>query len=223
MEVSMSKKIGVILAGNGYLDGAEIRESVLTLLAIDKCGGEVVMMAPDKPQHHVVDHMAGAEDNSSRNVLIESARIARGKIQNISEVNPDTLDALVMPGGFGVAKNLSNFAFEGAKGEMDTAIKDFILKIHNADKPIGVICISPAVICLALGDKNPEVTIGNDAGTAQAIEALGGKHIECKANEAHTDSKLKLVSTPAYMYDDAPIKDIAEGIEKCVQGVFELM
>ncbi|PIN84322.1 MAG: isoprenoid biosynthesis protein ElbB, partial [Nitrosopumilales archaeon CG11_big_fil_rev_8_21_14_0_20_33_24] len=142
---------------------------------------------------------------------------------DIKNINTTELDALVLPGGFGVAKNLSTLAFEGPNGQMDEEVKQVILDIHQKNKPIGVICISPAVICLALGDKHPEVTIGNDPGTIEAIEAMGGKHVECGPSEAHIDSRLKLVSTPAYMYDDAPIFEISKGIDKCIEGVFSFL
>ncbi len=219
----MAKKLGVILSGCGFLDGAEIRESVLTLLAIDKLGAKATVMAPNKNQHHTVNHSLGEQENGVRNVLIESARIARGEIQDISQCDPSSLDGLILPGGFGVAKNLSNFAFDGPNAEIEPLVEEFILKIHGASKPIGAICISPAVLCLALGDKGPEVTIGRDRVTAEAIEALGGKHIECNVDQAHVDRNLKIVSTPAYMYDDASLADVATGIEACVFEVLKFL
>lgn len=219
----MSKRVGVILSGCGYLDGAEIREAILTLLALDKRDAEIVMMAPDKKQHHVVDHLTGNEVKESRNVLEEAARIARGKIQKIEEVDPSSLDAVMMPGGYGVAKNLSSFAFKGPEAEMDESVKDFLLKLHKAHKPIGAICISPAVISLLFGKEGVELTIGDDASTVSAVEALGAKHFKCSVDEIHIDKKLKIATTPAYMFDDARVKDVAVGIDKCVAAVFEMM
>lgn len=219
----MKKKVGVILAGCGYLDGAEIRESVFTLLALDKNDAEAVIMAPNIEQHHTVNHLTGEEVNHSRNVLEESARIARGQIHDITKVNIDELDALVLPGGFGAAKNLSSLAFKGAEGKMNSDVQKVIEKIHKANKPIGAICISPAVLCLALGKEAPEVTIGNDIGTAQAIAIMGGKHINCEVDEIHVDKKLKIITTPAYMYDDAPISKVAVRIEKCVTEVMNFL
>lgn len=219
----MSKRVGVILSGCGYLDGAEIREAVLTLLALDKRDAEIVMMAPDKEQHHVVDHLTANEVKESRNVLTEAARIARGKIRKIEDIDPDSLDAIVMPGGFGAAKNLSDFAFKGPEGEMDASVKAMLLKVHKANKPIGAICISPAVISLIFGKEGVELTIGDDEGTAQAVESLGAKHFKCNVDEVHVDKKLKIATTPAYMFDDARVKDVAIGIDKCVEAVFGMM
>lgn len=216
------KKIGVILAGSGYLDGAEIREAVLSLLSIDKCGAQAVIFAPNKIQHHVVNHLDMSDQSGQRNVLEEAARIARGKVQDLKMANADELDALIIPGGFGVAKNLSTLAFDGPNGSIDEDFKKILLDMNHKGKPIGAICIAPAVICYALGQKGVEVTIGNDEGTAQAIEALGGKHFNCKANEIHIDGNLKVVSTPAYMYDDGKLSDIAEGIDKCVKTTLEM-
>ena len=217
------KNIGVILAGNGFLDGSETREAVLTLLAIDKLGANSVIMAPDIDQHHTVDHLTGNETKDTRNVLVESARIARGNIKNIKDVLIDDLDALIMPGGFGVAKNLSNFAFKGPEAEVIREVSELILAVNAKKMPIGVICISPAVLSLLLGEKGLEVTIGSDKETAETIERRGGKHIDRAVNEIYYDDKLKVVSTPAYMYGDAKIKEIYEGIEKLVQKVIDLL
>jgi len=217
------KKVGVILAGSGFLDGAEIREAVLTLLALDKANVESVIMAPDMDQYHVVNHLDGELTNEKRNILVEAARIARGNIQNINEVNPDTLDALIMPGGFGVAKNLSNFAFQGSKGVMCADVKDFVEKIYHSKKPIGAICIAPAVLSLLFGKDGVKVTVGNDPGTITAIEELGTKHEVCSVDGICVDQNLKVVSTPAYMYGDAKTHEVYEGIEKCVNTVLEMI
>ncbi len=211
-------KIGVLLSGCGFLDGAEIREAVLTYLALSKHNVEIISIAPNIDQHHVVNHLTGDEVSESRNVLVEAARIARGDIKDLATINPDDLDALLIPGGFGVAKNLSSFAFKGPEANFNPLVENFIKQIHSAKKPIGTICIAPAVINLLIPAK---VTIGNDAATAAAIQKLGGEHIDCQADEIMLDEKNKIVSTPAYMLD-APLHLISRGIEKCVNKTIEL-
>lgn len=215
----MSKKVAVLLAGCGYLDGAEIREAVLTLFNLDISSAEVTIFAPDRVQHHVVDHTAGEEAKEERNIFLESARIARGKIQKLADLNVDNFDALVMPGGFGVAKNLCTFAFEGSGGRVDETVKEKIVGFYNQQKPIGAICISPALVALCLGDKGVKLTIGNDKETAAEIEKLGAKHVDCPVDNCIVDTDHKIVSTPAYMYDDANLDAINAGISKCVREV----
>ena len=216
------KKIGVILAGCGYLDGAEIREAVLTLLSIDQLGAGAEIFAPNLEQHHVVNHLNGEEQMESRNVLVESARIARGEVEDLENLDMNQLDALILPGGFGVAKNLSSLAFDGPKGAINAKLKNALNLAIEQKKPIGAICISPAVLCLAIGDVGPHVTIGNDKGTADAINSLGGTHYDKEVHEINIDEKNKIVSTPAYMYGEAPISKIASGINSCVKKVIEL-
>ncbi len=216
------KNIGVILAGCGYLDGAEIREAVLTLLAIDTRGAKARIFAPNINQHHVINHLSGEEQTETRNVLIESARIARGEIEDLNQLDLNTLDAIILPGGFGVAKNLSDLAFNGPNGKINEQLKIILQQAIELRKPIGAICISPAVICLGLGEKSPSVTIGNDEGTAGAISSLGGIHHNKNADEIQVDEVNKIISTPAYMYDQASISDIAIGIDLCVQKVLEM-
>ncbi|MHC5064761.1 MAG: isoprenoid biosynthesis glyoxalase ElbB [Planctomycetota bacterium] len=220
----MSKKVAVVLSGCGFLDGAEIHESVLTLLFLDRGGAEVTCFAPDRQQMHVVDHCKGEPmDGETRNVLLESARIARGKIQDLSVADAAEFDAVIMPGGFGAAKNLSNFATAGADAEVDEDLLGFLRGMLEAKKPIGVVCISPAVLAAALRgtDVSATLTIGEDAGTASAIEAMGARHQNCPVNEFMVDDANMIVSTPAYMYD-ARISDVAAGIEKLVSSVLSL-
>jgi len=219
------KKIAVLLSGCGYLDGAEIRESVLTLLALDshprRSSFEVIIMAPNLPQYHVVNHLSGEVTHEKRNVLQESARIARGKIQNLSDINPALLDGLLMPGGFGVAKNLSNFAFEGVSGEVDATVKDLISRLHSQKKPIGAICIAPAVISMVLGNQHIKVTIGHDKKTALGIEETGAVHCPSNVDDVCIDTDNKIVTTPAYMDDAASLDKIYAGIQKCVFQVLD--
>lgn len=214
------KKVGVLLAGCGVYDGAEIHEAVLTLLALEKQGAEAVCMAPDKPQLHVINHLTGEVADEQRNVLVESARIARGKVKNLATVTADDLDALVMPGGFGAAKNLSRFAVDGPAGEVDPEVRRLVEAMFEAGKPIGLICISPAVGAQILGKKGVEVTIGTDPDTASAVQSCGAVHFNCGVTEIHTDKQRKVVSTPAYMLGQN-VLEVSKGIEKLVQKVVE--
>lgn len=214
------KKVAIILAGCGYLDGAEIRESVLTYLALSKHKDvEIDTYAPNENQHHTVNHLIGEETKVQRNILEESARIARGKVKDLKDLNESDYVALLLPGGFGVAKNLSKFAFKGSAGEINKLYAQNLRSFYNSKKPIGAICISPAVIALELGNENIEVTIGNDKETAQELEKTGAKHVDKNANEFHWDAKNKIASTPAYMYDDANLNDIFIGIQGLVDKV----
>ncbi len=216
------KKVGVVLSGCGVYDGAEIHESVITLLALDKAGAKVICMAPDVPQMHVINHMKGEPAaGENRNVLIESARIARGEIKNMKDVTAADLDALIFPGGFGAAKNLCTFAVDGVDCKVNAEVERLVNEMHRAKKPIGFICIAPAMAAKILGSHQPKLTIGSDPGTAQAIEKMGGKHVECTVYEAAVDDVNKVVSTPAYMLGPS-IAHVAKGIEKCVEQVLKI-
>jgi enhancing lycopene biosynthesis protein 2 len=214
-----NKHLCVILSGCGFLDGAEIHEAVCSLLYISQNGATYEIAAPNKDQHHVVNHHTGEESQETRNIRIEAARIARGPVKDLSEVQADDYDALFIPGGFGAAKNLSTFAFQGPKGSIDDQVKRVINDFHNQEKPIGAVCIAPAVLALALG--KGKVTIGTDQGTADAIELLGGTHENCPVTKAVIDTENKLVTSPAYMAD-APIHEVATGIEQAVISVLNL-
>ena len=214
------KKAGVLLAGCGYLDGSEIHEAVLTLLYLDQAGVEAVCMAPNIPQAHVIDHQFGSEASDERNVLTEAARIARGEILDLSEVDPDQLDALVIPGGFGVAKNLCTFAFDGTEMSVREDVARLVQNIHGAGKPIGAWCIAPALIAKLL--PGTTLTIGDDADTAGAMESLGAKHQPCTVGNVIVDGDRRIVTTPAYMLGPW-IADIAKGIEEGVQQLVKML
>ncbi len=217
-----NKKVGVVLAGSGMFDGSEIHESVITLLALDEANAQIVCMAPDVNQMHVIDHTSGEPAaGESRNVLKESARIARGEIKNITEVTANDLDALIFPGGYGVAKNLFTFATEGVNCSVNPEVERLVKEMYEAIKPLGFICIAPVLAAKILGEHNPKLTIGNDKGTAEAIEAMGGKHIQCKVDEIVIDEENKIVTTPAYMLGPS-ISHVAKGIKKCVNKVLEM-
>jgi enhancing lycopene biosynthesis protein 2 len=213
------KKIAVVLAGNGVYDGAEIHEATLTLLAIARNGAQYQCFAPDINQAHVVNHLTGKVMPETRNVLIEAARIARGKIKPLSAYRTVDFDAIVFPGGFGVAKNLCTFAFDGVNCKVNTDVEKAIRSTIVAEKPIGALCISPVLIAKVLVDV--EVTIGNDEATASAIETFGGTHKKTSHGEIVVDKKYKLVTTPCYMLD-ATIDQIADGADNLVRKILEL-
>ncbi|OUM24675.1 isoprenoid biosynthesis protein ElbB [Pseudomonas putida] len=216
----MTKKVAVILSGCGVYDGAEIHESVITLLRLDQRGAQVQCFAPNIAQMHVINHLTGEEMPESRNVLVESARIARGEVKDIREAKAEEFDALIVPGGFGAAKNLSNFAVEGANCTVNPDVLALAEAFADACKPVGLICISPALAAKIYG---PGVvcTIGNDAGTAAAVEKMGGTHEECDVHDIVEDIQRKLVTTPAYM-EAKSISEAAGGIYKLVDRVLEL-
>ncbi|HWD30067.1 isoprenoid biosynthesis glyoxalase ElbB [Pseudomonas caricapapayae] len=214
------KKVAVILSGCGVYDGAEIHESVITLLRLDQRGAEVQCFAPNIAQMHVLNHLTGEEMPESRNVLVESARIARGNIKDLREADAKDFDALIVPGGFGAAKNLSNFAVEGSGCSVHPDVLSLAEAFAEAGKPVGLICISPALAAKIYG---PGVvcTIGNDADTSAAIVKMGGTHEECDVHDIVEDTQRKLVSTPAYMLAQS-ISEAAGGIYKLVDRVLEL-
>jgi enhancing lycopene biosynthesis protein 2 len=218
----MGKRVGVLLSGCGVFDGAEIHESVLTLLFLDRAGVDVICAAPNTDQAHVLNHMTQEEMNETRNVLIESARIARGNIIDLKDLSADQIDALIIPGGFGAAKNLSNFAMKGPDATVHPEVQRILDQMSAAGKPIGALCIAPATLTKALCDRHPEVTIGTDMGTANAIQTMGGKHRTCNVDDVCLDHQNKIVTTPAYMLGPG-IKDIATGIEKLVDQVLALV
>jgi len=217
----MSKKIGVLLSGCGVFDGSEIHEAVLTLLALSRAGAEAVCMAPDMEQFHVVNHLTQEVTGEKRNVLVESARIARGQIMDLADVKESELDGLILPGGFGAAKNLSDFAVRGKEAAVHPGVRALLREMVEKGKPVGAICIAPAVVAGALGEKGPELTIGSDEETALAIEGMGGRHRVCGVSMIHHDEENRIVSTPAYMLGSS-IAEVAEGIEKLVARVLEL-
>ena len=216
----MSKKIAVILSGCGVYDGAEIHESVITLLRLDQRGAQVQCFAPDIAQLHVINHLTGEEMPESRNVLVESARIARGEVKDIRDANADEFDALIVPGGFGAAKNLSNFAVEGAGCSVNPQVLELAEAFAEAGKPVGLICISPALAAKIYGP-GVTCTIGNDADTAAALDKMGAHHQACAVEDIVEDTARKLVSTPAYMLGKN-ISEVASGINKLVDRVLEL-
>lgn len=214
-------KIGVVLSGCGFQDGAEIQESVFTLYHLDHAGVEIECMAPNINQSKVVNHLTGEAANETRNVLVESARIARGNIKDIKAVNLNELDAVIFPGGFGAALNLSDFALKGAEATVNDDVDNLIREMHKMGKPLGFICISPVVAAKVLGNEvehKLKLTIGNDKDTAQAIHDMNAVHEAATVDDAVVDLENRVISTPAYMLGPGP-RDIYKGIEKLVRQV----
>ena len=216
----MTPKVGVLLSGCGFLDGSEIHEAVLTMLFLDRAGAEIVCLAPSGQQSDVVDHSTGQPmPGEQRDVYVEAARIARGKVRELAAVQADELDAIVLPGGFGAAKNLSDSASAGAEASAHPEVARLLTAMHEARKPIGAVCIAPALVATVLGRHcSPSLTIGNDEGTAAALQAMGATHQDCAVHEFYADEQNLIASTPAYMLD-ARIGDVAKGIEQLVATV----
>jgi len=212
-------KFAIVLSGCGVYDGAEIHEATLTMLAIAKKGGTYEIFAPDVRQHHVINHITGEVMDEYRNVLVESARIARGKISALDSYNPADFDAFILPGGFGVAKNLCSYAFDGASCRVDNVVERALIDTHRAGKPIGALCISPVLIAKVISEV--DVTIGDDEATAMHIEEMGAVHIKTGNREVVVDTANRIVSNPCYMLD-ASIVDIAMGAENVINAIIDL-
>lgn len=214
-------RVAVILSGAGVFDGSEIYETVLTLIALDKAGVVVTCLAPDK-NFVVVNHLKGEATEEERNVLVESARIVRGKVSDLAHAEASEYDAVILPGGYGAAKNLSTYAAKGATCEVDPILRKFLTGMNRAGKPIGAICIAPVILAKALGmNGSPRLTIGTDPDTANHIESFGAEHISCPVDDVVVDAEQKIVTTPAYMLASR-IGEAAQGINKLVHEVLKL-
>jgi enhancing lycopene biosynthesis protein 2 len=219
----MARQVAVVLSGCGVYDGAEIHEAVLTLLALDRRGVGTVVCAPDKPQLHVVDHRTGAvEPGAVRNVLAESARIARGRIRDLATLAAREFDGLVLPGGFGVAKNLCDFAVKGKDCTADPLVARFMRDMHAAGKPVAALCIAPALVARVLGDDHPALTIGDEEDTAAALVAMGARHVVCSVRDIVIDRERRIVTSPAYMLGQR-ISEVAEGIDRAMAAFVEML
>jgi enhancing lycopene biosynthesis protein 2 len=214
-------RVAVVLSGCGVYDGSEVYEAVCTLLALDKLDAQVQCFAPNIPQRKVINHITGKEmAGESRNVLVEAGRICRGKIKDVAQANEADFDALIVPGGFGAASNLCDFAEKGAGCTVNKDFLEFAQAMHQAGKPIGLICIAPAMSAAICGE-GVECTIGNDPETAATLEKMGAQHKECPVQEAHVDKQRKLVTTPAFMLAGR-VSEAAAGIDQCVKQVLAL-
>ena len=214
------KKVGVVLSGCGVYDGAEIHETVLTLLAIARNGAQAVCFAPDKQQADVINHLTGEPMLETRNVLIEAARLTRGEIRPLAQAVSAELDALIVPGGFGAAKNLSNFASQGSECRVDSDLAALAVAMHQAGKPLGFMCIAPAMLP-KIFDFPLRLTIGTDIDTAEVLEEMGAEHVPCPVDDIVVDEDNKIVTTPAYMLAQ-DIAQAASGIDKLVSRVLVL-
>ena len=212
-------KFAIVLSGSGVYDGSEIHEATMTMLAIVRNGGTYKIFAPDVDQHHVINHLTGETMNESRNVLVESARIARGEISPLSDYKAEDFDSVIFPGGFGAAKNLCTFAFEGKDCSVNKMVESVIKESHTAKKPIGALCIAPVLITKVLGEV--DVTIGNDEATVTAIEEMGGVHIPALHEEIVVDRANRIVTNPCYMLGGS-IDDVATGADNVVKALIEL-
>ena len=212
--MSQNKTIAVILSGSGVFDGSEIHEATLCMLAIQKAGFSYALFAPDVEQMHVINHLTGEEMPEKRNVLIESARIGRGKVQNLREYRANDFAALVLPGGFGAAKNLSDFAVKGAECTIHKEVERAVQETTQAGKPLGAMCIAPVILSKILGEV--KLTIGQDEDVATAIHTMGSLHEKTTHTEVVVDEKNKIVSTPCYMLD-ANIMQIEQGATNLIK------
>ena len=218
-------KVGVVLAGCGAQDGAEIHESVITLLALDRAGAEVQIMAPDMDQFHVINHLNGNEDlTESRNILVESARIARGKVVDVASVSGHQLDALIFPGGTGMAKNIFDYSMAGINCTVISDVQRLVVEILEADKPLGAICIAPVMVAKVLEflGRTGTVTGGFNVEIKNDIKAMGINTIEVGAEEIVVDKENKIVTTPAYV-EAKSMNEAFTGIEKLVNKVLDMI
>ena len=217
----MSKRVALILSGSGVFDGAELHESVLCLLALDRVGAEVTVLAPNKPQAHVINHQIGApDDNDTRNVLDEAARVARGPVTALDQADINDYDAVLMPGGFGAAKNLCTWAFEGAACEVDAQTDQFLRAMHDKGAWIGACCIAPVILAKLFGDQGIEVTIGQGDAEHAEVEKTGARHIKMNVNGVHRDERMRVLTTPAYM-EAQSIAELPTGINELVRQLIE--
>ena len=215
------KQVAVILSGCGYLDGAEITEAISTLVAIGQNGAEYKVFAPNKDVTET-NHLTQKPTGQKRNVMQEAARIARGDVQPLENLKAQDFDALAFPGGFGAALHLCNFAEKGSSGTIDPQVARVVKEFHESRKPIAAICIAPAIMALALGDKGVSVTIGDDTGTASEIEKTGAKHQNCAVEKYVVDPDKKIITTPAYMYGTAKPHQIFEGVSGAISELLKM-
>ena len=218
----MTKKIAVVLSGCGFLDGTEITEAVSTLIALSELNAEVTCFAPNVnvDTAHYIEAAAGS--SAQRNMLEESARIARQKVSPLSDLRERDFDALVFPGGFGAAKNLSDWASKGAKATVLPDVRRVITEFHKSSKPIGAICIAPTLIARVLGAEAPEITIGDDTETAAEISKTGATHTRCAVDDYISDRDHKILTTPAYMYENAKPHLVFAGIRRMLTELVEM-
>ena len=217
------KKAAVVLCGSGFKDGSEIRESVAVLFALSEVGIQAQCFALDEPQFHVVNCLSGEVTTEVRNQKVEAARIARGNVQSLETLSASDFDLLIIPGGFGAAKNLCDFAFKGSNGSVNKILEKIVLDFYGKKKPIGAVCIAPAILALALKGKEIEITLGDESEASGEIQKLGHKHFPKKAHEWHLSKKDRIATSPAYMHDGAPLHEIFMGVRGMVSELAKLL
>lgn len=212
------KKFAVILSGCGHLDGSEIHEAVMTLLAIDRHKCTCTIFAPNEDQYHVMNHFTRKATDEKRNILVEAARIARGEIKDVKEYQPENFDGLIIPGGYGAAKNLFTYAIEGVNAKVNPDIEAAIKATHQLKKPIGALCIAPVLLAKVL--KEITITVGSDTETVANVERMGAHHINTLVTEVISDKQNMIFSTPCYMLP-ATIADIADSADNLIRVIIE--
>ena len=212
------KKFAVILCGCGHIDGSEIHEAVMTLLAISRNNCTYTIFAPDVNQHHVVNHLSQEPMEETRNVMVEAARIARGEVKNMAEYSPADFDALVIPGGFGAAKNLFTYAIDGVNAKVNPDVEKAIKETYDVKKPIGALCIAPVLLAKVL--KDITITVGSAPDAIANVEKMGATHINTKQTEVIADKQNMIFSTPCYMLP-ATIADIADSADNLICSILE--
>ncbi len=221
--MSAIKRVAVILCGSGYKDGSEIRESVSTLIALSQEGVEFQCFAPDELQSDVVNCLSGETmKDQSRNMRVEAARIARGDVRDLKTLRASDFEAVIIPGGFGAAKNLCDFASRGSNGKLRDDLQKILVEFYSSKKPMGAICIAPAIVGLAFKNSAFTLTVGSRSEASDEIEKMGHLHQVCAASDCVVDAKNKIVTSPAYMLDQAPLADIFKGIQALVKNVLQL-
>ena len=217
------KSVGVLLSGCGYQDGSEVQEAVCTLLALDQLNVRSVCLSIGGKQRQVTSHLSGKNQSEHRQILDESARIARGEVQLLNQSNISDLDALVIPGGFGCALNLSDFALHGNATTVNQEVHDAIVSFFSKKKPIGAICIAPVLVAKVLGQHGIKLTIGSDKQIAQILSTWGAKIVDCGKRACVVDEANRIVSTPAYMYGDSNVNDVYKGIYELVHNIVKFV
>jgi enhancing lycopene biosynthesis protein 2 len=214
------KKIAVVLSGCGNKDGSEIQEAVSLIISLSQLGAKLSYFAPD--QEFIAKDFLTNHPLDKRNVMAEAARISRSQMQDLKTLNADAFDGLALPGGFGAALNLSDWASKGAQCKVNGDLEKVILDFHKQSKPIAAICIAPTIIARVLGAQGVTVTIGDDKETAAEIKKTGTHHENCPVDDFVTDREHKVITTPAYMYGEAQPHEIFKGIQGLARELMEM-
>lgn len=213
------KKAAIILSGSGFQDGSEIQEATFSMLCANQSGFAITCFSLNQNQHHCMDHQSSSETSETRNVLTESARISRGHVQTLSTFDAQNFDALIIPGGYGAALNLCDFAVSQEKTKVHPDVQQAISQMHLRKKPIGTICIAPVLVANVLGKKSPRITLGAESKTCDILREWGAEVFPCPSGSYVEDPENRIWSTPAYMYDNAPMTDVFQGIQDMIIAI----